>query len=187
MNRIDLARPPIPKALFGYDRVRVDRLVQDLSDALARMTEEKVLLSARVKELEISLEAVKSRETVLQESLAAARGVGETIRAAAQKEAQLILETARLKADGMLQNANARLARIMEEAADAKKNKALFEMKLKAVIDDHLRLLTLNRRESESLEAATQKLHGTGPLPLSGNGEPRNPRNLDNPGKPDGA
>lgn len=183
MNHIDLARPPIPKALFGYDRVRVDSLVQDLSDALARVTEEKVALAARAKELENCLAAMKSREAALRETLAAAQGMGETIRAAAQKEAQLVLETARLKADGMLQNANARLARIMEEAAAAKKNKALFEMKLKAVIDDHLRLLALNRQESESLEAATQKLHETGLPPLSGkgNGEPDEPR------KPDGA
>jgi len=180
MNRIDLARPPIPKTLFGYDCVRVDRLVQDLSDALARVTEEKVLLATRVKELEVSLEEMKNRETALQETLTATSGMDDTVRAAAQKEAQLILETARLKADGMLQNANMRLARVMEEAADAKKNKALFEMKLKAIIDDHLRLLTLNRRESESLEAAMQKLHGAGPLPLSEN-ENSEPRGLSTP------
>lgn len=176
MNRIDFVRPSFSRTLFGYDRVQVDRLVQDLSDALARMTEEKVALAARVKELENGFTEIREREAALREALAGTRAMSDSVRAAAQKEAQLILETARLKADGLLQNANARLARVMEEAADAKKNKALFEMKLKTIIDDHLRLLTLNRQESESLEAATRKLHGTGPLPDgSPDGTPRDP------------
>lgn len=162
MKRIDLVNRSIPRALLGYDRVQVDRLMQDLSDALGRVTEEKITLSARVKDLESGLVEAKERETALKEALAATSGAGDTIRNAAQKEAQLILETARLKADAMLQNANTRLVRLVEEAADAKKTKALFEMKLKAVIDDHLRLLSLNRQESASLETAARKLNGTG-------------------------
>ncbi len=160
MDRIELINRNIPKALFGYNRAQVDRLMLDLSDALARVTEEKLVLSAKVKDLETRLAELKERESAMQETLLATRRVGDDIRAAAQKEAQLILETARVKADNLLCNANARLARVMEEAAGAKKAKALFEMKLKAVIDDHLRLLDLNRQESASLEAATQKLPG---------------------------
>ena len=158
MNRIDLINRAIPRRLFGYDRVQVDRLMQDLSDALARMTDEKVALSSKVKELENRITELKEHESALQSALVSPRQTGDDIRAAAQKEAQLILETARVKADGLLQNANARLARIMEEAAEAKKAKVRFEMQLKAVIADHLRLLDLNRQESASLEAATKKL-----------------------------
>ncbi|SBW11125.1 DivIVA family protein [uncultured delta proteobacterium] len=162
MNRIDLINRAIPRAFFGYDRVQVDRLMQDLSDALAKVTEEKIALSARLREVETRYAAMQERETAMQEALVATKRMGDDIRATAQKEAQLILETARLKADGLLQNANARLARVMEEAAEAKKNKTLFEMKLRAVIDDHLRLLNMNRQESASLEAAAKKLGGQG-------------------------
>lgn len=161
MKRIDLGNRSIPRALFGYDRTQIDRLMQDLSDALGRVTEEKITLSARVKELESALAEAKEREAALKDALSATSCAGDVIRSAARKEAELILETARLKADRMVQNADARLARLVEEAADAKKTKALFEMKLKAVIDDHLRLLTLNRQESASLEAAARKMGGT--------------------------
>lgn len=157
MNRIDLINRPIPRRLFGYDRMRVDNLLQDLSGALERMTDEKVALSLRVKELERQVAEMKDRESALQLALASPRQLGDEIRAAAQKEAQLILDTARVKADGLLQNADARLARYMEEAAEAKKAKARFEMQLKAVIRDHLHLLNLNRLESASLEEATPK------------------------------
>lgn len=168
MNRIDLINRAIPRAFLGYDRVQVDRLMQDLSDALGKATEEKIALSARLREIETRYAEMKERETAMQEALVATKRMGDDIRAAAQKEAQLILETARLKADGLLQNANARLTRVMEEAAEAKKNKTLFEMKLRAIIDDHLRLLDMNRQESASLEAAAKKLGAAGAASLSG-------------------
>lgn len=158
MNRIDRINKAIPRRLFGYGRTQVDRLMQDLSDALARMTEEKVALSSRVKELEARIAEMKDRESALQSALASPRRIDDDIRATAQKEAQVILETARVKADGLLQNANLRLARLMEEAAEAKKAKVRFEMQIKSVITDHLRLLDLNRQESASLEAAARKL-----------------------------
>lgn len=158
MYRIDRINKAIPRRLFGYGRVQVDGLMQDLSDALARMTEEKVALSSRVKELEARIAEMKDRESVLQSALVSPRQIGDDIRDVAQKEAQIILETARVKADGLLQNANLRLARLMEEAAEAKKAKVRFEMQIKSVINDHLRLLDLNRQESASLEAAARKL-----------------------------
>lgn len=168
MKRIDLATHAFTRSLIGYNRMQVDRQVQDLSDALSRVTEEKVLLSSKISSLETALAESRKREEAYKETVATQRAMTESLRAAAQKEAQLILDTARIKADGILQNANARLARIMAEAADAQKNKTLFEMKLKTIIDDHLRLLSLNRQESESLAAATQKLTGTAPPPAQG-------------------
>ena len=158
VSRIDLVNRAIPRVFRGYDCLQVDRLLQDLSDALGRATDDKVALNARVQDLEARLAEHKEREEALQDALVASRRVGDDIRDAAQKEAQLILETARVKADGLLQNANLRLARIMEEVAAAKKAKVHFEMKLRAVIDDHLRLLELDRQESASLEAAMTKL-----------------------------
>ena len=169
MNRIDLINRAIPRSIFGYDCTQVDHLMQDLSDALGRVTDEKRQMSIKLQDLETQLTELKERESAMQEAIMATRRMGDDIRTVAQKEAQLILETARVKADALLQNANVRLARLMEEAADAKKARTLFEMKLRAVIDDHLRLLDLNRQQSASLETATKKLageHDVTPAPI---------------------
>ena len=159
MKPLELANRTIPRSLFGYNRARVDGLIQDLSDALARMTEEKVSLSIRLREMENRLEEGLKREALLKENLIASRRVGDDIREAAHKEAQLILDTARLKAKTVLQNARNRLAQLVEGAAQAKKNTVLFEMQLRAIIGDHLRLLdmNMNRVEPAGLEAAAKK------------------------------
>jgi len=156
MKPLELANRTIPRSLFGYNRVRVDGLMQDLSDALARMTEEKVTLSILLREMEHRLEDGLKREALLKENLIASNRVGDNIREAAYKEAQLIQDTARLKAKTVLQSAHDRLARIVEEAAQAKKNTVLFEMQLRAIIGDHLRLLDMNRSEPVSPETTAR-------------------------------
>lgn len=152
LSRIDLINRPLPSAFRGYQKAAVDRLVQDLSDALARMADEKIALTARLADQEEKLREHKEREAALQDALAAGQRLNDEIRASAQKEAQLVLETARVKADALLQNANARLARILEEAADAKKARARFEMELQTVIRNHLRLLEQGVKESARIE-----------------------------------
>lgn len=156
-SRIDLVNRGLPRAFRGYSRPEVDRLLQDLSDALARTTDDKVTLAAKLADAEERLKEFKARETALQDALVAGRRMSEDIRASAQKEAQLVLDTARVKAEALLQNANVRLARVLEEIEDAKKAKIQFEMKLKAVIEGHLRLLELERQETEALEDGLAK------------------------------
>ena len=156
-SRIDLINRALPKAFRGYSCTEVDRLMQDMSDALARVTEEKVFLAAKLTDAVEEAKKFREREAAMQETLVASHRMNESVRTAAQKEAQLILDTARVKADALLQNANVRLERILEEIENAKKAKAQFEMKLKAVIEGHLRLLELERQEAAALETSLPK------------------------------
>lgn len=85
MNRLDLMGQALPRAFRGYARGDVDRLLQDLSDSLARLSEEKLALAARVARLEETLAEHRQREVALQEALGAARSMGDTIKDTAQK------------------------------------------------------------------------------------------------------
>ncbi len=162
-GRIEFMNHALPRALFGYSRPHVDSLLQDLSASLARLSEEKLDLAKRAGRLEEALAEYRQREIALREALIATRRTSEDIKAAAQKEAQLVLDTANSRAESLLNNANLRLARVMEEAAEAQKAKARFELKLRSVIEGHLRLMELDRQESASLDAAVAKLAKQGP------------------------
>lgn len=151
VSRIDILNHSLPRAFRGYATVEVDRLLQDASDALARQSDEKVALLNRVAQLEASLADHLQREAAMREALVAAQRMGEDIRAQAQKEAQLILEAARAKAENILNQGNMRLARIMEDINEAQKLKARFEMKVRAIAEHHLKLLDMEKQEEERL------------------------------------
>lgn len=158
VNRIDLLNHTFSRALRGYDPEEVDSFLQDVADTLARLGDERVRLANLVAQLEERLTAHTERENALRETLLASQRMMEDLKATAQKEAQLIIESAQNRAENLTNQANLRLARILDEISEARKLKAQFEFKVRSVIEGHLKLLELGHMEDARMERATAAL-----------------------------
>ena len=159
VNRIDLLNHTFSRALRGYDPEEVDSLLQDVADTLARLGDERVRLTNLVAQLEERLAEHANREGVLHETLFASQRMMEDLKASAQKEAQLIIESAQSRAENLTNQANLRLARILDEISEARKLKAQFEFQVRSVIEGHLKLLELGLEEDARMERATAALN----------------------------
>lgn len=158
VNRIDLLNHSFSRALRGYDPREVDTLLQEVADTLGRLGDERVRLTNLVTTLEERLSEQMERESALRETLLASQRMTEELKQSAQKEAQLILESAQNRAENLTNQANLRLARILDEISEARKLKAQFEFKVRSVIEGHLRLLELGQMEDVTMERATAAL-----------------------------
>lgn len=178
VHRIDLLNHTFSRALRGYATEEVDSFLQDAADAMAHLGDERVRLSNQVAQLESRLAEYTERESLLRESLISSQRMSEELKAAAQKEAQLIIEAAQNRAENLTNQANLRLARILDEISEARKLKAQFEFKVRSVIEGHLKLLELGQMEDQRMERATAALNrrldsGRGVAPKDGgDGEP---------------
>lgn len=152
VSRIDLLNHTFSRSFRGYAPQEVERLLQDLADTLGRLGDEKVALSGRVAQLEARLAEYQQREVALRDIMVSSQRMSEDMKAAAQQEAQLILEAARAKAESLVNQGNMRLARILEDVSNSRKLKMQFALKLKSVIEGHLQLLDLEREEDAKLE-----------------------------------
>ena len=132
--------------------------MHDAADTIARLSDERVRLQNQVAQLEERLSAFVDREAVLRDTLIASQRMTEELKASAQKEAQSILDAARSRADNLTNQANLRLARILDEIADARKLKAQFEFKVRSVIESHLKLLELSQMEDARTAMAAAAL-----------------------------
>lgn len=158
VNRIDLLNHSFSRVLRGYDPEEVDGFLQDIADTLARLGDERVRLANQVAELETRIAEHMQREKALHETLMASQRMMEEVKLAAQKEAQLIIESAQNRAENLTNQANLRLARILDEISEARKLKAQFEFKVRSVIEGHLKLLELGQMEDARMERATAAL-----------------------------
>jgi cell division initiation protein len=189
VNRIDLLNHTFSRVLRGYDPEEVDSYLQDIADTMAQLGDERVRLANLVAQLEERLAAYGERENALRETLLVSQRMMEEIKSSAQKEAQLIIDAAQNRAENLTNQANLRLARILDEISEARKLKAQFEFKVRSVIEGHLKLLELGQMEDARMERATAALNrrsdirneaagsdpGSGP---GGHGEQRDgPRN----------
>lgn len=163
VNRIEILNHTFSRSLRGYDPQEVDDLLNDVADTVAKLSDERVRLMNRVNELEGQLAEFAKRESVLRDTLVASQRVAEDIREAAQQEAGAILDSAQAKAqsildaahnraEGFSNQANLRLARVLDEISDARKLKAQFEYKVRSVIESHLKLLELSQADDARME-----------------------------------
>lgn len=158
VNRIDLLNHSFSRSLRGYDTEEVDTILHDAADAIARLSDEKVRLQNQIAQLEGRLADFTTRETALHDALVVSQRMSEEVRANAQREAQTILDAAQSRAESLTNQANLRLARVLDEIADARKLKAQFEFKVRSVIESHLKLLEMSQMEDARMEVATAAL-----------------------------
>lgn len=158
VSRIDILNREFTRSLRGYNPEEVDNFLHDVADTLGRLGDEKVVLSSRVVQLEARLAEFEQQEAALRNTLLATQRMTEDLKSSAQREAQLIIDAARSRADNLLQQANQRLTRIFDEIAEAKKLKTQFEISVRSVVESHLKLLDMQRENEARLDAGVARL-----------------------------
>lgn len=82
----------------------------------------------------------------------------DDLKVAASKEAQLIIDEARVKADATVQKGHNRLAQIHEEIEALKRQRGQFGVQLKGLLKSHLEMLDMSDPEKEKTEELESKL-----------------------------
>lgn len=100
----------------GYKRDDADRVIEDIADSFEEVWRERGELADKVEEIEQRLEEAKEREGLLASTLVAAERVAAEARAAAKREAELILAEAHGEARSVTRTAQAERERLFAEA-----------------------------------------------------------------------
>lgn len=150
ISRIDLLNQSFSKVMRGYSPAEVDAVIKEAATAIGALGEERSALEVRVAELEGQLGEYRNRESTLRDTLMTTQRVTDDLKSAAQKEAQLIIEAARAKADSLLNQCNQRLARLQDEIATAHRVRAQVYMQVRASLEQHLTLLNMTFAEGDA-------------------------------------
>jgi len=156
ISRIDLLNHAFSRAMRGYDPVEVDAVIKEAALAIGALSEERNALEARADQLEAQLAEHRGREATLRDTLMTTQRVTADLKAAAQKEAQLILEAAHAKAESLLNQCNQRLNRIQEDIAVAHRVRTQVYMQVRASLEQNLALLNMTFVDSEDMEKIGQ-------------------------------
>lgn len=158
VSRIDILNQTFGRALRGYNVEEVDALLQEVADTLGAMSEEKARLADRVAQLEQRVGEYRERESALRDTLLATQRMMEATKNSAQREADLIVQAARNRAETILAQAHNRLVHIEEAIFVAQKIKAQYLLQLRSAMEAHLKMLDMSAAEDADLEAAVARL-----------------------------
>ena len=132
------------KFFGGLDPEDVDAFLQTVSQEMEDLSRENTDLKEQIRRNTDSMAEFSSREVQLRDTILAAQKITEEMKANSQKEATLIISEAELNAERILADANLKLAQLNSQIQDLRREKLQFEMALKALLDTHYKMLTLN-------------------------------------------
>lgn len=158
ISKIDLLNRKFSKKLWGYAPEEVDQLMAEVAEMLGAVAEERRNLIKKVKRMEGSVEEFRQRDETLRDTLMSTQKMVDDIKGGAQREAQLILDEARAKAEGMVQQGHNRLAQLYEDIENLKRQRSQFEIQLRGLLETHLRILESDDPAENRLETLESKL-----------------------------
>lgn len=155
---IEIQQHQFKTRIFGYDTSAVDNFLEMLADELERLHKQNNELKESLSRTRTSLDQMREREKALQETLMTAQQVTEELKLNARKEAEIVVAEAHLEGERVIRDASERRVQLVSEIQDIRRQKITFESGLRALIENHLKLMDMNMLEIPEIEVEEPKI-----------------------------
>ena len=141
LTPLDIRHKEFKRGMRGYSDVEVDEFLDEVADEYERLFKENIDLQERVENLEEKVAGYKRIEETLQQTLINAQANAEEQKQNANKQAQLVLQDAELKARQLVNEAYSERQAIEQSMAKLRSAEEDFRFKFKTLLDGYMRQL----------------------------------------------
>ncbi len=140
--------------LRGYDRDEVDRFLEDLAKTLEGQNRDNADLRDKLAVVEGKLAELKQSEATLSKTMVSVQAMSDDLKQAAQRDAQLIIKEAELRASELVREARTELASTHREIMELRKQRMLVVERLRSTLQTFARVLDVEAEESDHADSA---------------------------------
>ena len=141
----------------GYDRDEVDHFLDDLAKTVEVLNRENAELRDRLSAAQQQLADLKKAEATLSSTLVSAQTIGEELKQAAQRDAELIIKEAELKASEMVRESRAELVNVHRDLAELRKQRLLMIERLRSTLRTFERTLDIEQEDESTHSASAEQ------------------------------
>jgi cell division initiation protein len=158
LTPLDIRHKEFKRGMRGYVDGEVDEFLDEVADEFERLFKENIELSERGESLQEKLDQYRNLEETLQNTLVAAQRSAEELKANAQKEAQLMLSEAELKAREMVNQSYADKQAVEKQIVVLKAAEEDFRFKFRSLLEGYAKQLA----EADAASKKTEQFAGQG-------------------------
>jgi cell division initiation protein len=151
LTPLDIRHKEFKRGMRGYVDGEVDEFLDEIADEFERLFKENIELSERGETLQEKIDQYRNLEETLQNTLVAAQRSAEELKANAQKEAQLMLSEAELKARQMVNESYADKQTVEKQIVVLKSSEEDFRFKFRSLLEGYVK--NLSEIDAESKKA----------------------------------
>jgi cell division initiation protein len=159
LTPLDIRHKEFKRGMRGYADVEVDEFLDQIADEYERLFKENIDLQERVEALEDKVAGYRRIEETLQKTLVNAQANAEEQKQNANKQAQLVLQDAELKARQLVNEAYSERQGIEQSMAKLRHAEEDFRFKFGQLLDGYQRQLQESPRATEPAPAADLSRH----------------------------
>lgn len=147
MTPLDIQQMVFQVKLRGYDREEVNRFLEDIAQTVESLNRDNAMLRDRIDLLEQQVSELKRTETTLSNTLVSAQSLAEDVKRSAQRDAELIVKEAELKAGELFRQARVELGNTQRDLAVLQKQRLLMVERMRATLNTFERMLDVEASE----------------------------------------
>ncbi len=159
LTPLDIRHKEFKRGMRGYADVEVDEFLDEVADEYERLFKENIDLQDRVEALEEKVAGYKRIEETLQKTLVNAQASAEEQKQNANKQAQLVLQDAELKARQLVNEAYSERQAIEQSMAKLRSAEEDFRFKFRQLLDGYLRQLQDTPEVADASQATDFSRH----------------------------
>jgi cell division initiation protein len=159
---LDIQQTVFKVGFRGYDKEEVNRFLEELAETVEVLNRDNAVQREKIVFLEQQLAELKRTEATLSNTLVSAQSLAEDVKRSAQRESELIIKEAELKAGEMMRHARVELTDTQRDLAALQKQRLLMVERLRATLRTFERMLEVEEQEafSDGPSASEDKLEG---------------------------
>jgi cell division initiation protein len=149
ISPMDVRQQQFKLKFRGFDIEEVDSYLEMIANELEEANKENEEMKNQLRKMEQEIEGYRRGENDLRKAIASAQDFKKDAIEKANQEAQLIIKQAEIKAKEMLKGSEEKFYRLEKDIAELKSKKMQFEVQMRAMIENHMKLLDMMKEGGE--------------------------------------
>ena len=145
---LDIQQMVFRTKLRGYDREEVNRSLEELAQTVESLNRDNAMLRERLAVMEQQVSELKRTETTLSNTLVAAQSLADDVKRSANRDAELIVKEAELKAGEVIRQARVELGETQRDLSQLQKQRLLMVERMRATLHTFERMLDVESAEA---------------------------------------
>jgi cell division initiation protein len=145
---LDIQQMVFRTKLRGYDREEVNRFLEELAQTVESLNRDNAQLRERLAMTEQQVSELKRTETTLSNTLVAAQSLADDVKRSANRDAELIVKEAELKAGEVIRQARVELGETQRDLSQLQKQRLLMVERMRATLHTFERMLDVESSEA---------------------------------------